>query len=182
MDNEKKNLGHMSIDPMTGKTVYVKPGDKNPAEKREERKKELISLLRQYVSEHSNGPLKEETDPMVVVCNDAADMLQATVFKDFRFMEEVKLECIVQRRVMKKWLQDTMTEEERGKMQKEMIREAGRDLVMDVLYSGLVDVQSGTDPDTGDWSVNAEMYVGVRNGEDIDAMLEDHRDYDKFHQ
>lgn len=179
MANEK-NLGHMSIDPMTGETVFVKPGEESPAEKRERQKKEIISRLRQYVSDHSNGPLKEETDPMVKLCNDAADMLQATAFKERGYLGEVKLESIINRKRIDRECFKTI--KERMALQEQWERECARDLVHDVLCSGLVVTGSSIDPMTNDLLVSADMIVGVRNGEDVNDMLMKQRDYEKYHK
>ena len=166
---KEKDLGHMSIDPMTGMTVFVKPGEQSPAEKREQQKKDIISMLRQYVNEHSNGPQEEETDPMVRVCNDAADMLQATVWRDVRFSETVKLEKLWNRRRF----DGDYFADDREEALRQVKQEAAKEFMNDILHSGLVTVKSAIDTyaDRPTTIVQCEMYVGVTGGRDVNDML-----------
>ena len=92
----------------------------------------------------------------------------------------MKLENIVhQKRIRSEWFK---TVEERVKLQERCERQSARDLVHDVLYSGFITTHSTIDPATGDLSVMAEMFVGVRGGEDVNDMLMNQRDYDKYHK
>ncbi len=177
-DKKEKKLGHLSYDPMTGKTVFVKTGEQTPVEKCEQRRQTAISMLRQYASEHGSGPQKEETDPMVMACNDAADLLRTLQFDGRDWAEGMKMERI--------WCMRRYPLESKAQVSfllnktDQLERQAAEDMLQDVLYSGLVTTQTQHDTDTGEIVITAEMTVGVPVGEDVNELLRQGKNFEKY--
>lgn len=176
-DNKEKKLGRLSTDPMTGKTVFVKPGEQTPVEKCEQRRQAAITRLRQYVSEHGSGPHDAETDPMVTACQDAADLLGLLQIDGRELVRNMKLEPIW---CVRRYPQVIVDKAQLLNSTDNLERQTAECMLEEVLYSGLVTTKTLHDTEAGELVVTAGMTVGVPVGEDVNELLREGKNFEKF--
>lgn len=141
---------------------------------------QAIAALRQCAKENNGRQTDTGAIRVTDLCNDVADYLQrlADDKKHNIWLIDIQLENVV---CIRKFPQDCLPTDmdERLKFAEERQKEAGWDLMEDLLMSGIVETSANIDPD-GTMVVMAETFVGVKNGQDIEEMIREGRDYEKF--
>lgn len=141
---------------------------------------QAIAALRQCAKENDGRQTDTGAIRVTGLCNDVADYLQrlADYKKHNIWLIDIQLENVV---CIRKFPKDCLPTDmdERLKFVEERQRDAGWDLMEDLLMSGIVETSANIEPD-GTMVVMAETFVGVKNGQDIEEMIQEGRDYEKF--